>query len=240
MKLICQSFGLFLLCFVSNCKHKVKESKITHIEQFPTIIDTFKVKVTERKAFELATANYPPLYIGKDADTIYINYFEPPLPLGVDTTIQTLRSKINPSENYSLDWETPKKLEYWEIAKIEIKIDTTQIIKNIGHEYFKAYPVMLKNYGKDTAYIGHETNIALIVEAKNKKGNWQAIEKHDMYGCGVGLRTIFLPSKYIAITSVSIYHGDFKTDLRLRIWNNYSKSFKGNINIQQFEEKNIN
>lgn len=80
-------------------------------------------------------------------------------------------------------------------------------------------------------------HIPIVLEAKDSLNNWLPIENVYAYFCGVGVDKVFLPPNEIAVTSVIIYKGNYETDLRLRLGENLSKPFKGQINYTQFERE---
>ena len=54
-------------------------------------------------------------------------------------------------------------------------------------------------------------------------------EKIYLFMC-TRLNSIFLPLNEVILTPAPIYKGDYKTDLRLALGDNFSPVFKGNIN----------
>ena len=99
------------------------------------------------------------------------------------------------------------------------------------------YPVLLTNNHTDTVTVGYGVILPLEMEAKDSTGLWKPIEKRFIYACGMGLNSIILPPNEIILTSAPIYKGDFKTDLRLVLGDNFSPVFQGNINYSQFEKE---
>jgi len=63
---------------------------------------------------------------------------------------------------------------------------------------------------------------------------WIKNETLPELSCGNEIEFIVLPSKETLITSVFIFKGGFRTLLRLKIGNSYSKAFTGTINKSQF------
>ncbi|MGB1121172.1 MAG: hypothetical protein ACPG3Z_04190 [Saprospiraceae bacterium] len=193
----------------------------------------------------LRTTNYKFLYLGKAADTIKLNYYvnfrpPPPPPPGVEKDTMMLIND-NPFENYRVDWFDERKFNYSEGSKMEVKVDTSTIVKKYDYcfasefIFAKAYPVIIKNQEIDTIIISLNYHIPLVLEAKDSLNDWRPIERVHAYFCGTGVDRVFLPPNEIAVTSVIIYQGDYETDLRLRLGENLSKPFKGQINYSQFE-----
>lgn len=209
---------------------------------------------------EFGIANYPPLYFGNWADTIYVNYeiprySSPPPPPVIITSGDTLYKNENDFyfgthkdnyEKYSDYYQVIPLDDFtsWDSAVLEITIDTNAIIRNIDYKKFQdntfsfyAFPLIISNKTDKSVAIGYGSHLALILEAIDENGEWKPIEKRYTYMCGTGLPTIVLPSNEIVLTSVQIYKGEYLTDLRLKIGNNYSSTFKGYINLKQFKDK---
>lgn len=240
---------LLIVIFVTvvGCKEEVLNLSNVELESdsFPHLTDTAYFKVSDRYETWLATANYDFLYIGRYLDTITVDYNlsfsqTPPVLSEIDKDEIYKGKSDNPVQGYYLDWLSPRNHKYWEHSSIEIRIDTSRIIKNEDihvdgkNPYFKANPVMLINKEADTILIGYGDFVPLIMEAKDSLGNWKPIEEKWTYTCGNGVGSIILPPGEIVITSAMIYNGDYLTDLRLRIGRNFSKSYKGKINYRQF------
>jgi hypothetical protein len=144
---------------------------------------------------------------------------------------------------YYIDWLSINNQKHWNEAEISILIDTNQRVKNdmicfnCDYYFFDAYPVLIKNIDIDTITIGYGHFIPLITEAKDSLGNWRAIEEEWKYGCGNGVGSIILPPNEIGISATTIYQGDYKTKMRLRIADNFSNEYDGYINYRQFESK---
>jgi hypothetical protein len=56
-----------------------------------------------------------------------------------------------------------------------------------------------------------------------------------MYGCGVGISSVILPPNECALTFAPIFKGNYKTQLRLKLGENYSNIFYSSINYRQFQ-----
>lgn len=234
-----------------SCKDVPSSPEINNInkEIFPHVIEqeTYADTSVYRNETWLRRVKYEFLYLGKEKDTIELNYhvnFRPPPPpppgMEKDTIILT---NDNPFESYRVGWEDKKPHKHCESSKMEIRVDTSTIVKNLDFRYdlesyfAKAHPVFIKNKEVDTVIISLNYHIPVILEAKDSLNNWLPIENVYAYFCGVGVDRVFLPPNEIAVTSVIIYKGDYETDLRLRLGNNLSKPFKGQINYTQFREE---
>jgi len=245
----------------TNKKTKTAIEIIPEKQAFTVLIDTFNLKSITAQASHLEVAHYFPLYIGKWKDTIYLDYFilpgtvspPPPEPPITNTSIKQPKIFIpyfdhekswtrEEFRHYVYEWEAEINFKRWDSAVIEIVVDTSVIVRNIdlieiNDSLFvkNAYPVFLTNKSNDTIQIGYGPFIPLIMEAKDSTGMWRPIERRYFFGCGNGVTTTILPPSEIVLTSAIFYAGNYKTELRLKIGNNYSASFNGTINQTQFE-----
>ncbi len=139
--------------------------------------------------------------------------------------------------------EITNKKGFFDSIDLEITIDTTQKLKHDvskyqWNEYYEGYPIQIKNTSSDTIVIGYESYIPIILQAKDENDNWKPIEKIFIFSCGNGLRSVLLPPNEIILSSKPIFHGDYKTSLRVEIGGNYSNEFSGKINLSQFKKPN--
>lgn len=238
-----------------NAKEVVKENVIEDSAMnisFPVLIDTFHFDASYRILDEKNFSNYRPLYFGKKSDTLYVDYnltrlfssFNEMDSVFVDSItyeiiFRTLEAPSNTQKNYSeyfkhLNFHYDSIPPTWKEAKIKITIDTSQLIRNIGSTKYEikefvynAYPVILENLSDTEILIGYGSQIPLILEVKDKNGEWKAVEFQYSYPCGNGLPSISLPKNEIVLTSIAVVEFDVKTELRLRIGGNYSEVFWG-------------
>ena len=124
---------------------------------------------------------------------------------------------------------------------IKIIVDTTQLIfqklhwsVNKNSEYSEAYPVYILNKDDVNIQIGTEYVVHMEKQAKDQKGDWKRISHFFIFGCGNGLRGFVLPPNELIVSSSLIYEGDFQTDIRLKLGNSYSNTYRGTINKGQF------
>lgn len=97
-----------------------------------------------------------------------------------------------------------------------------------------AYPVFLKNNQADTIIVANAFKLPLMLEAKDRFGNWLPIEHRVRYHHGqVGS---FLANGETILTACPIIIGNYETDLRLAVRFRkdqfpfaYSNSFKGSV-----------
>ena len=192
------------------------------------LIDKFDNPLKKFTATKVSTAFFSPLYVGAQKKEILLTY--------------------KPGKKEITDYELEKKCKYPTPKKMQIFIDTTRTIgTSMGiFEYYKkpeyrkpvlSYPVFIKNYSQDTVTIGFGNLVSLIIEAKDKNGAWKPIQKDFMYDCGTGLSDICLKPNEIAITSMNIFEGKYKTKLRLVLGSKcYSNEITGSINYSQFKK----
>lgn len=216
-------------------------------ESFPFLLDSLKHHDSIRVLHEKTRANYPVLYIGKERDSLWLEYeIYKYLNYGVELvkaipeneTVVVEQVEIIDSGiwkrhgSYFKDYHLGLKNPYWNDSEIDIQVDTTQIVRNKGRKRYsniefsyKAYPVRLKNISDSTINIGYGTQIPIILEKKDSVNLWTACEYQFLYACGNGLNTIFLPESEIVITSVAILEEKIKQEYRLKLGKNYSTTF---------------
>ena len=207
--------GLSLLLI--SCNYKRNDIELT-IHNFPKIIHD---KTTDSLSiFPIRSLNdgkHHPLFIGEYCHEIKIK----------ENIILT-----NGFQKYIDDyWKSIKRLKWSDSTIMPIIIDTTQILEVNNR---KSFPILIQNNTKDSVLIGYGDRIPLITEALNQNGEWQAIEERYVYMCGTGLNSIILPPNELLISSIFIYSGDLPTKLRVKMGNNYSQEFLGNIHKTQF------
>jgi hypothetical protein len=147
-------------------------------------------------------------------------------------------------ENFSFP-PPPVAMEGEEYETDERKTDSIfEIWKKRPRNYVKAYPVFIRNISKDTVHIDNQDGaLFLIQEAKNELGEWKPIEYWIYSTCGNSYASTSIGQNDILILKKVNYQGAFETDMRLKLRTNnkiiYSKSYKGSINIEQFELDNL-
>lgn len=234
------SLSLFLTFFLTLLSfHRIPppNNAFDYKSSFPTIIDTLNVPTLYRTRKWISVADYDILYLGYEKDSIFVQHND---------------SIYKKNTRY---YDAYDKYKGYHEAKIQLEIDLSQEIKedtgmewdemsnnifNTDSEYYKSYPVIIKNHGKKPiiiGYTGYGEQLPLILEAKDQHGEWKAIEEQPMYSCGFGINPIILKPQEIIVTGVKIYQGSFETELRLgfKYGNIYSKPFKGSIHPNQFK-----
>ena len=230
------TYSLLLLFILISCSTSSKKAEPI-LEEKPTIEASIYSEIVLWDRFDnalvLDTVNYveeaefPPVYIGPKADSIELIY--------------------KPSKIAYRDFVFEK---YTPIDSGDFKlfIDTTRAIgrsMDIQGSYQKAeyrknkksYPIFIENIAADTLFIGADRTLGFIVEAQDSTGVWRPTQEIRSIRCGTGILGHYLPPSYIAISSMKIYHGDFKTKLRLVFQSDekiYSNEITGYINYSQF------
>lgn len=191
--------------------------------------DKFKNELKRDTATEMTEAQFSPVYIGETKPEISLTY------------------KTDKIENRIGVWDKYKRPEKDEII---ITIDTTRTVGSpMGvwvyykePEYRKeiiSFPVFIENTCTDTLSIGFGDILPIIIEAKDKNGSWKPIQRPFFYDCGTGLTEFYLAPNQIALTTMKIFDGNFKTKLRLSYdmgdHKIYSNEIIGQINLRQFE-----
>ncbi len=200
---------------------------------------TCLVKVDEQW---MGTNHYPILYTGPYKDSI----------LAFDDEANTFDpfKEPYPYHKFSFFHQGERGPSYPISFNLSIKVDTSCIVSYdpifFGRgDLFQSHPVYLINiYTYPVIISVRRASFELILEAQDKNKVWRPIEKHlemlDSYDENIaGL----LPG-HIAITTVPVFNGPFKTKLRLRLSGAieesrpvFSNEFEGTINYTQFQEE---
>lgn len=255
-------FFIFTLTLLWSCKddsfHGGGANTAFDIENSswnaPVLRDTFHFNTTTKPKLEHVFSHYAPLYFGSLKDTIFVDYelcpivSVPPPPDGLNDEIKNESDSENIQNNKTyffdeitspknppyFEIESPENLVFWENTDLEIRVDTSQTIRNIyfiamqGSAFaFYAYPVFIINNTNKFSQIGLGSRISMILEGMDENGEWQAQEKPFPFSffCNDGLASIVLPPSQIAVTSVKIVLTADKTKFRLRIGENTSAVF---------------
>ena len=130
-------------------------------------------------------------------------------------------------------------------ARLSVYVDTTQFIRNIDLKTiqdktfsFKAYPVAIINPNQYCVFLGYDRYLYLMLEAKDSLNQWREVESRHTYFCTTGMSRIQLPPNELVLTSVKVFTGDYRTDMRLKIGDNYSNVFRGSMHYGQFTTTN--
>lgn len=125
----------------------------------------------------------------------------------------------------------------WDSATVDIIVDTSRYVLSynglsIAGESFKAYPVVIKNIEHDTVVLAIYDYIELILEGQTDDG-WKTLKEPFRHiGCDNGVNYLLLPPNEILVTSIPVYKWKKSTQLRLKLGNNYSATFRGNTSVQ--------
>ncbi|MFD1628232.1 hypothetical protein [Pseudopedobacter beijingensis] len=227
----------FIYLFLQSCSNDLdhkENSKVTIEEEFNKvqIVDQFSNPLSKDTAFFMTIAEFFPLYIGQKIEQINLVY--------------------KPDEISS------NRIEEWDLLKrpkqdsIILYIDSSRYVgvpmsiwEYHGTPEYRpskiGYPVFIKNVSNEALELGFGNMLPLLIEAKDRQGNWNPIQKLFRYDCGTGLTVFYLKPEQIAITSMKVFQGNFRTHLRLVYgYKNdlkiYSNEIVGAINETQFNE----
>lgn len=216
------------------------------IYSFPVVIDTFQFDLMYKEIEDFIKSNYRPIYIGTDSDSLFVDYniqnyyLSPPTvrELGVEASESSELSEKYWDKYQIYYHEFPyKQYAYWDSADIEIFIDTSQLVANLGYKknyleekQYYAYPIFIKNKDTSSLVIGYGSHIPMVVEVKTEENQWFPLESQYLYRCGTGLPRIVLPKENIIISSIPITVGDKSVKFRLKLGNSYSNIINGRLN----------
>lgn len=233
----------FVCCQVQPEKAE-SDLRLPTASKVPVIYDTSEVAQHMVFGYDfdktwLSTAEYTYAYIGEYADTIFIDYhlayiqMSPPHPLPPSDSLSNQTRQTDLSKSYKKSkyyFQRGLGFKHWSKADFEITVDTSTIIEG-------GFPIMIRNLDKDSAAVAYGSHIPLIMQAKDTAGVWKPIERRFVYGCGVGLGTLVLPPDEIVLSFAPVQKGNFETELRLALDSCFSNTFRGSINLRQFESR---
>jgi hypothetical protein len=203
------------------------------LHHFPKIVRYLQPKHLLKESKEITSEEREVQYIGGYKDTLFIN----------KNGFDLIEEYKIPAKEGRYSYFHP----FYADSGISILIDTTQILalqeviwkgeRKINIVY-DAIPVIMQNKTDSIAVVGFGRRIPILLEALDTDNKWKSIEKPYIYKCGTGLHNILLKPKDLICVLVPKYKGTFKTQLRLRLRDNISKPFWGEINRNQFLERN--
>lgn len=220
-------------CELSDEKVVEEEQKLTF--KFPTYINTEKMSDDDYTQYSkqmtdwLADkATYYYFYVGALSDTIVISnriYFNvPPLPSESKPKIH----EFDKYQKYHIKWESEYNYADATDAIVEIQVNPAILVNN-------SFPVIVRNTTKDTIAIGDDSNIPLMMEAKDSLGVWKPIQSELRIMCGLGIGQVMLPPDDIVLTFAPKFEGSFRTLFRLTLGKNKSRPFWGKLNYELFK-----
>lgn len=198
------------------------------LAKFPKIVNLLKPNHILKYSKKTTSEERKVQYIGRFCDTLHIGKN------GFDLVEEY---KIPPDDARYL-----YKHPFYADSSISIFIDTTQLLalreplwrgQKLLDILYDAMPVILQNNSDSTAIVGFGRRIPIVLEALDEDNLWKPLEKPYIYKCGTGLSNILLKPQDIICVLVPKYKGTFKTQLRLKLGNNISKTFLGEINKSQ-------
>lgn len=251
-------YGCLSLLHLSNCKEEKSEYADNGVKE--NILDSIKKLnnipiVYDENYFIEYDQNYFPNFKSNDrsegipavADSMQQPYYNL-LYIGLgdkwykypsEEYVDTIGAKINSAVIHGrigLD-----EFENIRRPDLEIFVDTTQYINNkrmySGELEGDSYPVYIINRSNLWEISNIDLSFPILMQALNRKGEWQHIEYHINGQICPGLFYVLPPNSYY-VTSARKYGGDFKTKFRLKLKQKdgfiYSNEFYGFMNKTQF------
>jgi len=116
------------------------------------------------------------------------------------------------SDNQSKPISAGNKLED---KKLQILADERRTVNWQGYRGIK---LTVANTSTDTLYFSaQDSRLYMKVQAKDKNGIWRDIEYLPSSWCGNSYHTVFLAPRECWEFSTPIYHGEFKTKMRVEL-----------------------
>ena len=156
--------------------------------------------------------------------------------LNFHLSAQTLKMKYNHNIipwNDTINPEIKKEFKNVNKSKKEILVITKKLNDSL-------FSIFVYNNTNDSINIElQDRSLFLIQEAKNQNEEWKPIEYWAMSNCGNSFKNSKILSNEILRTKSLQYNGNFKTQIRFKLYNSdkvyYSNSLNGAININQFK-----
>lgn len=207
----------------------------------PQKYDYSTIELADRFTNKLETAKWDDVfdYWGMEFAPIYLGDIKPIVQLTYKPELTGNRIGLDDHK-----MESPSDSTFF------LTIDTNRIIgmpMSIWEYYKKpeyrrgimAFPVFMVNISNDTLDVGFGNLFTdIIVEAKNKEGQWQRLSRPYFFECGTDMENIFLAPHQIAITAMPVCQGNFRTQLRLVFLLNDNKCLYSNI-IEGFVDEEM-
>jgi len=246
-------FFIFILVLTNCTTENGKTNKINHTNYQDTI--NYQKNTKNIKKISDSISQKSVYYQTDKAESLKRN-----IQFIGQNNIQYNNIKIKKLENSSIPVRNnliPENSIILESKYVSLEVDTTQIVnlseydtaqkinridfqmwlKEMKYNYFKSYPIILKNLSiNDSLTIGYAWRASIYLQAKRQDGKWIDVELPCILDCGVGVQTIYLKPNEFSISLGLIYAGNFKTKLRYRFRNFYSNEFDGRINKSQLLE----
>jgi len=255
-------YSIVVIISIFNSTSEMKEYDI-EITRNCAILDSINASGNVWKREWLYTDHYPFLFFGALLDdTVYISHSlheYPPPPAILWSGIDILNDSLPTNVFDSLEYQKELRTYEEEISKHPLESfryeygnhhhfgsiynDSVSVVVNTNYtiskfssrtiEIYEAYPIVITNISSDTLITGTNPYIVIVVEAKDSLNNWSKIT--DYYHHGVPISSYYaLPPSYTVIVSMFKTTGDYHTQLRVKVGNNYSNEWTGNIDYNQF------
>lgn len=178
-------------------------------------------------------SNLEPYYYGELKDSVVLKeYFPPPAEVITPEVREYIKERDHIFNTYytregsGLNYSNFLDIDE---AKIYLQIDDKTVINT-------SFPLAITNLDSVAAFIGSSLLIPVHVEAEDLLKQWKIIQGPMLFMCGTGVASLFLPPGESVITLVPVSKGNYFTRLRVRLGNNYSNLYYGNIDYRNFKE----
>ncbi|NME72333.1 hypothetical protein [Flammeovirga aprica] len=249
---------LFLTLFLWNCQSQNKPPKYAfdppQIED-KELYDIDSLPFFETEIMQAASSNFERM-ISYDSmrsrfnnftDSILDKHYEE-----YDDNEDELLDPVQAIMSYqpSITIDTTKIISYkvskWHNFKLPILSSGKEVypkrhLSPPAHEHVKGYRVWISNLTDSIKYIAAEDgDIMAIQEALTPEGEWKPIEYWVHSWCGNSIKFNPLPGLTYTYFTMPIYKGEYKTKIRLKVYNEkeilYSNVIDGYINLKQLQE----
>lgn len=126
------------------------------------------------------------------------------------------------------------------LLSLQVRTD----VKDTFHRAYQGYEVYLANRtALAQKFSAEDSRLSMVIQALDKKGEWNNIEYLTNSWCGNSYHTLILDANKCWKFTAPVYEGDFKTKLRIALTLKYdpyepvilySNTYNGSINPSQF------
>jgi len=240
------TFVIISACSEENIEKSQLEKEYDNLRSIK-LIDTFSNELRLVPNY-ITTADFFPMYIGKQMDSIFLAYilqsknsvstetYKSPDSLDLIIFVDT-SNIVGSAYNFNTPPPPPPPPSYTEEEYIEWK--STIERSKLSRGCFMSYSVIIKNIGNDTLTMGGEFDeLPVNIEIKDSVGEWNRISR-GRWRCIPPSTFYNLAPSEILITNCILFEGSYYTKMRLVFGIRqkiYSNEFHGTIDYRLFEE----